>query len=257
MGEAIPRVSLRPPLDRASNLGRPIPVCPSCGGYASTAERTLTRRTTPQTRGSKNSFDTELAIRELTHYPVLSNGVVRRSPSSRNLAFGGGRVWRDDRAIPSRRAHGRNVRRALPPSNLDQAGIDLALLPWALCCSGPDCRSFPPRSSKALAIAANAPRRATYSALWNPACICFSTELRCAEPPFETRVRGPVCRPAARGPRSGPRIPGSSRPQPHLRRGRPPHTSAPRSESGCARGRGDERDRAASHQLDTPAQPAA
>ena len=44
VGEAIPSVSLRPHADRASNLGRPIPVCPSCGGHAPTAERTMTRQ---------------------------------------------------------------------------------------------------------------------------------------------------------------------------------------------------------------------
>jgi hypothetical protein len=36
-------------LDRVSNLGRPIPVCPSCGGHALTAERTMTRQM-PDTR---------------------------------------------------------------------------------------------------------------------------------------------------------------------------------------------------------------
>jgi hypothetical protein len=49
VGEAIPSFSLRPPADRVSNLGRPIPVCPSCGGHALTAERTMTRQM-PDTR---------------------------------------------------------------------------------------------------------------------------------------------------------------------------------------------------------------
>jgi hypothetical protein len=38
-----------PPADRVSNLGRPIPVCPSCGGHALTAERTMIRQM-PDTR---------------------------------------------------------------------------------------------------------------------------------------------------------------------------------------------------------------
>jgi hypothetical protein len=71
VGEAIPSFSLRPHADRVSNLGRPIPVCPSCGGHALTAERTMTRQM-PDTRELTESFDTKAAIRELAHYRISS-----------------------------------------------------------------------------------------------------------------------------------------------------------------------------------------
>ena len=49
------------------------------------------------------------------------------APSSRARSVGGGRVWRGHRPFPGRRAHGRNVHRALPPSDLDKARLDLCL----------------------------------------------------------------------------------------------------------------------------------